>query len=64
MGGWSRAGGVDPRDLNGVVRASMKRRVTVVMTPGSGLHASDLAAGLGKAVGNLDATTLKARSFK
>ena len=46
------------------VRASVKRRVPVVMTPGSSLHASDLAAGLGKAVGNRGATTSMARSFK
>ena len=52
------------RDLNGVVRASVKRREPVVMTPGSGLHASDLTAGLGKAVGNSGATTSMARSFK
>jgi integrase len=80
MGGRRHVLGVDPGYLNGVVRASVKRRVPVVMTPAEvqkvleqldgtpaivcrlitplrshleevrGLHASDLAAGLGKAV--------------
>jgi len=47
-----------------VVRASVKRRVPVVMTPGSGLHASDMAAGLGITVANRVATSSMARSFK
>lgn len=32
MGGRGRDRGVDPGDLNGVVRASVKRRVPVVLT--------------------------------